>query len=130
MGAFFLRRLITLVPVLVGVTVVVFISLHLVPGNPSQLLLGPLATRAQLAAISRQLGLNQPLPVQYIRWMGQVLHGKLGFSIFFHQSVDSLHATGQHPDSGPDSLCPCDDCRAWAGYYRRTFSGSLAGSRN
>lgn len=90
MAAFLLRRTLLLVPVLFGVSVVVFLALHLAPGNPAQLLLGPLATPAQLAAMSSQMGLNQPLPVQYVNWLGQVLSGNLGFSIAFHQDVDSL----------------------------------------
>lgn len=93
MASFLLRRTLLLLPVLWGVTVVIFLALHLAPGNAAQLLLGPLATPKQLQALEVQLGLDQPLPVQYLRWMGQVLRGDLGFSISYHTEVSGLVLT-------------------------------------
>lgn len=90
MTAFLIRRVLLLVPVLFGVSVVVFLALHLAPGDPAQLLLGPMATPNQLSAMRAELSLNQPLPIQYLRWIGQVLSGNLGFSISYHQGVNSL----------------------------------------
>lgn len=79
-----------LIPVLFGVAVVVFICLHLAPGNPAQLLLGPMATPAELHALTVELGLNKPLVVQFWDWFSALLTGNLGWSVQFHQSVNSL----------------------------------------
>lgn len=90
MGVFLLKRTLLLFPVLFGVSVVVFLALHLAPGNPAQLLLGPLATPEQVQKLSIELGLNKPLIVQYWIWLSSVLQGNLGWSIVYHQSVASL----------------------------------------
>lgn len=90
MALFLFRRILLLIPVMLGVTILIFLALHLAPGNPAQLLLGPLATPQQLQAITVQLGLNQPLPIQYLRWLGSLLVGNLGQSIELHQSVSQL----------------------------------------
>jgi peptide/nickel transport system permease protein len=76
-----LRRLVLAIPVLLGVSIITFASLHLIPGNPAQtLLFGTDATPQQVEALTRQLGLNQPLPVQYFHYLDQLLHGNLGQS--------------------------------------------------
>ncbi len=74
-------RILYAVPVLVGVTVIVFLSLQLVPGDIALTLLGRMANEQQLAALREQLGLDQPLIVQYIGWVGGLLHGDIGNSI-------------------------------------------------
>ena len=75
------RRLLLAVPVLVGVSVITFATLHLIPGNPAQtLLFGTDATPQQVAALTRQLGLDRALPVQYWEYLVRVLHGNLGES--------------------------------------------------
>jgi peptide/nickel transport system permease protein len=76
-----LRRLLLAIPVLLGVSVITFASLHLIPGNPAQtLLFGTNATPQQVEALTQQLGLNRPLLVQYFHYLGQLLHGNLGQS--------------------------------------------------
>jgi peptide/nickel transport system permease protein len=76
-----LRRLLLAIPVLLGVSIITFASLHLIPGNPAQtLLFGTDATPQQVQALSRQLGLSQPLPEQYYHYLDQLLHGNLGQS--------------------------------------------------
>lgn len=90
MATFLIRRTLLLIPVMFGVTVLIFLALHLAPGNPAQLLLGPMATPSALHAITVQLGLNQPLPVQYIKWVGSLLQGNLGQSIQLHEAVTTL----------------------------------------
>ena len=76
-----LRRLLLAIPVLLGVSIITFASLHLIPGNPAQtLLFGTNATPQQVEALTQQLGLNRPLPVQYLHYVGQLLHGNLGQS--------------------------------------------------
>jgi ABC-type dipeptide/oligopeptide/nickel transport system permease component len=81
LAALILRRLLLAIPVLIGVSIVTFLSLHLIPGNPAQtLLFGTNATPQQVAALTQQLGLNRPLPVQYWEYLVRLLHGNLGES--------------------------------------------------
>jgi peptide/nickel transport system permease protein len=75
------------VPVLVILSVGVFLMLHLTPGDPVQIMLGQDADPQSIAAVRAELGLDQPLPVQYVRWVGNVLRGDLGRSIRTHQPV-------------------------------------------
>jgi peptide/nickel transport system permease protein len=83
-----LRRLLALVPVLLIVSFAVFFLLALVPGNPAITLAGGVtATPAQIAHVTAQLHLNDPLLVQYGRWLGNALHGNLGTSISTGQPV-------------------------------------------
>ena len=81
------RRLVQLVPVLLGVSVLVFLGMHLVPGDVAQLLLGEKGTAADLARIRHQLGLDRPLYVQYARFLAGALHGDFGTSIRTRQAV-------------------------------------------
>jgi peptide/nickel transport system permease protein len=81
------RRILSLVPVLAGVSVVVFLVLHLSPGDPAEVMLGSQATQEDLARLRAQLGLDEPLPVQYFRWLGHVLQGDLGRSIWTKRPV-------------------------------------------
>jgi peptide/nickel transport system permease protein len=73
--------------VLVILSVGVFLMLHLTPGDPVQIMLGQDADPQSVAALRAELGLDQPLPVQYVRWVGNVLRGDLGRSIRTHQPV-------------------------------------------
>jgi len=81
------RRLLALVPVLAGASVVVFLVLHLSPGDPAEIMLGSQATQEDLARLRAELGLTEPLPVQYVRWLGHVLQGDLGRSIWTKRPV-------------------------------------------
>jgi peptide/nickel transport system permease protein len=74
-------RFLYAVPVLVGVTVIVFLSLQLVPGDIALTLLGRMANAEQLATLREELGLNQPLIVQYLLWVGDLLRGDIGNSV-------------------------------------------------
>ena len=79
--AYVARRLLLAIPVLLGVSVLVFGVLHLAPGDPAAIMLGAQATREDVERLRRDLGLDQPLPVQYLRWMSHVVRGDLGRSI-------------------------------------------------
>jgi peptide/nickel transport system permease protein len=92
MSAFLVRRLLQALVVLVGVSIVVFILLHLLPGGPAKAVLGLRATHVQIHEFDQRYGLLQPLPVQYLAWLNQLIHGNLGFSYKQNQSVDSLLA--------------------------------------
>jgi peptide/nickel transport system permease protein len=87
MTAFILKRLLLLVPVLLGVTVIVFVVMWLVPGDPATSLLGTFATPENLAKVRAELGLNQPMPVRYAIWLAGALHGDLGQSYILHRPV-------------------------------------------
>lgn len=82
MSKYILRRLIMLVPVLFGISVVVFGFIHLIPGDPVTTILGSEYTEETAEQLSRMLGLDKPLYVQYGTWLGRALTGSLGRSIF------------------------------------------------
>lgn len=81
MGRYIARRLLNLIPVLLGITLLVFVFLHLIPGDPAVVMAGERATPEQVAALREQLGLNQPLPVQYLVFLGNLLRLNFGTSI-------------------------------------------------
>lgn len=75
------KRLLDLVPVILGITLLVFLFLQLIPGDPAVVLLGQRATPDQIEALREQMGLNQPLPLQYLAFLGKLLRFDLGRSI-------------------------------------------------
>ena len=81
--AFVVRRLLMLVPVAIGVTIVVFFMIHLIPGDPARTILGIHATPKRIAILHRQWGLNRPLVSQYWLFMDRLLHGNLGQSLYY-----------------------------------------------
>lgn len=87
MTSYIIRRLLLLVPVAFFVSVITFLLIHLVPGDPARVLLGEDVTPQALAALRQELGLNRPLYEQYVLWLNQALHGNLGESIILHQPV-------------------------------------------
>lgn len=91
------RRVVTLVPVLLGITVIVFLLINLVPGDPAATLLGTRATTDSIAALRTQLGLDEPLWQQYLTFLGHVLTGNLGHSFFYDSGVGSLILTSITP---------------------------------
>jgi peptide/nickel transport system permease protein len=72
-----------MIPTLFISAVIIFSFIHLIPGDPASVMLGEQATPEQVEALKEHLGLNQPLYVQFIRWLGNVLRGDLGQSVFF-----------------------------------------------
>ena len=87
MRRYLARRLLLLVPVLAGVSVVIFMVLHLSPGDPVEIMLGSQATQEDRARLRAELGLDQPLHVQYGRWLGHVARGDLGRSLWMKRPV-------------------------------------------
>lgn len=81
------RRLVQMLPVLLGVSVLVFLGMHLIPGDVAQLLLGDKGSAEQLARLRHQLGLDQPIYVQYVRFLTGALRGDFGDSIRTRQPV-------------------------------------------
>lgn len=94
MSQYFIRRLIFAIPVLLGVSITVFLMLHLIPGDPVLALLRgqPTVTPEDIARLRAQLGLDEPLVVQYVQWLGGVLQGDFGESILAHRPVLTMIA--------------------------------------
>ncbi|MGH6815404.1 MAG: ABC transporter permease [Hyphomicrobiaceae bacterium] len=90
MTAFILRRLASTLLVMATVGIFIFLLLHLSPGDPAAIIAGDNATPDQIAAMRKRLGLDDPLPVQFLRWAAGVLQGDLGISIFSHEPVTVL----------------------------------------
>lgn len=84
------RRVLEAIPTLLGVTVISFIMIHIVPGNPVRILLGNHYTLERAAVLSKELGLNKPLWIQYFIWLGNILHGNFGFSYVYDKPVAHL----------------------------------------
>lgn len=76
-----IRRVLSLIPVLFGMTLVVFSIIHAIPGNPAQVILGQRATKEAIATLNEQLGLNNPWYIQYFDYINALLHGDLGTSL-------------------------------------------------
>lgn len=81
MGRYIARRLLNLIPILLGITLLVFAFLHLIPGDPAVVMAGERATPEQVAALKERLGLNQPLPLQYLKFLLNLIRFDLGNSI-------------------------------------------------
>src|SRR6266568_4327220 len=98
MATFVLRRLVESIPVLLLASLVVFSMLHLVPGDPVEIMLGSAdAGMSQKGSEMAQqvridLGLDQPLPLQYVRWLGGVVHGDFGMSYVRRRPVFDIVA--------------------------------------
>jgi len=90
MGNYIAKRLFQVVPVLLGVTVIVFLLLHLTPGDPAELMLGPEATPQTVRELRKDLGLDQPLVVQYGLWLSRAARGDLGRSFTMKTPVSPL----------------------------------------
>ena len=81
MTTYVLQRLAGLIPVLFGISLVVFLLMQLIPGDVAQAMLGLTAKPEDVARLREALGLNEPIYVQYARWLNQVLHGDFGISL-------------------------------------------------
>jgi peptide/nickel transport system permease protein len=84
---YIIRRLLLLVPVILIVGVVVFTLVHLTPGDPAAVILGPDATSEQVERLREQLGLNEPFYIQFVDWMAGVVRGDLGTSLYLNMPV-------------------------------------------
>jgi peptide/nickel transport system permease protein len=81
--AYVARRVLALVPIALGVSVLVFLLIHLIPGDPARTILGDKATPHKIALLHQEWGLDRSLPVQYGKFMGRLTHGDLGTSLFY-----------------------------------------------
>ena len=84
------RRLLMMIPVLIGITLLVFLMLRMTPGDPARSMLGDGASEAEIQELREEMGLNDPLPVQYVRYMKDLIfHGSLGTSYVSKREVMS-----------------------------------------
>jgi peptide/nickel transport system permease protein len=97
MKKYIAKRLWSLIPVMFVVATLVFFLVHLTPGDPASVILGPDAPQEAIAELRARLGLDKPLPVQFVRWFGRVLQGDLGESIFLRRPVTRAIAERLEP---------------------------------
>ncbi|MEN0661175.1 ABC transporter permease [Caldifermentibacillus hisashii] len=93
MVQFIIRRFAQMILLLIGISFIVFMSMHLAPGDPATIIGGPTATKSDIEAIRADLGLNKPVLVQYIDYMNGLIHGDLGYSYRTGQSVTEAITT-------------------------------------
>ena len=94
---YLVRRILLALPVLVGVSLLVFGVMRLAPGDPAAIMLGAQATAEDVARLQRDLGLDQPVAWQYVRWLGRVIQGDLGRSIPLGREVLPRCCCGSRP---------------------------------
>ncbi|MBP1723772.1 MAG: glutathione transporter permease GsiC [Deltaproteobacteria bacterium] len=87
MKEYILKRLLLTIPVLLGVSILVFSVIHLAPGDPAVIMLGPLATKESIEKLHQELGLDRPLVVQYLTWMSKVVRLDFGRSVVLGREV-------------------------------------------
>ncbi|MCG6113120.1 MAG: ABC transporter permease [Paracoccus sp.] len=92
MLGYFLRRILAVIPVMLLVAVFVFLLLRLTPGDPAAIIAGDMATPAQLERIREAMGLNDPIHIQFLTWVGQLLRGDLGVSLISNTPVATMVA--------------------------------------
>ncbi len=87
MAAYIAKRLLAAIPVLFGLSIIVFLIMAMIPGDPATAILGSYATPENVARINADLGLDKPLPQQYLIWLGNLLQGDLGRSYALNRPV-------------------------------------------
>lgn len=90
MGSYIIRRLLIAIPVFFGITLLSFLIMNMAPGNPVDMLINPNIPREMLELKKERLGLNDPLLVQYVKWLGGLLQGELGYSFSSFAPVSQL----------------------------------------
>lgn len=84
---FLIKRLVEIIPILIVVSILIFLFVHMIPGDPARLVAGPDATIEDVELVSKELGLDKPLVEQYITYMGNLLKGDLGTSLKTNRPV-------------------------------------------
>lgn len=87
MLVYFVRRIITTIPTVLIAAIIAFVLIRLAPGDPALAFVTPTATEVEIQEVRRQLGLDRPIPVQFVYWLGNVLRGDLGHSFFLGRDV-------------------------------------------
>ena len=89
MGKYIIKRILIAIPVLIGITVIDY-AIMCMAGSPLEMLQGPRVSEAAVEARKIALGLDKPFYIQYFVWLGQLLHGNMGYSIKSYQSVSEM----------------------------------------
>src|SRR5438309_471583 len=97
MKVYVVRRILAVIPVMIVVATVAFVLIHLAPGDPASVIAGPYAAPEDIAKLRHQLGLDESLPIQLLRWYGRLLRGDLGDSIFLRRPVTEAIADRLEP---------------------------------
>lgn len=97
MAKYILKRVISVIPVLFIVSIIIFSLIHLTPGDPARAMLGDGATETEIAALQEQMGLNDPLPLQYVNWLVGLAKGDLGESIFMDDPMSEIIGSHMGP---------------------------------
>src|SRR5260370_25259784 len=97
------RRTLQALPVLLGISIITFVLIYYLPADPARMYAGPSATVATVARIRHELGLDQPVWVQYLSYMGRIFHGDLGFS-YRKQVAGAQLILGRIPYTSPLTL--------------------------
>src|SRR3954454_13342865 len=97
MVGYILRRIASTVPVMLIVAALVFLMLRLTPGDPAAIIAGDNANADQIAAIRTRLGLDAPLLLQFVQWLGNLLRGDFGESFYFKKTVADLIVSRLEP---------------------------------
>ena len=90
MAVFVARRVLGLIPLFIGISFTIFFLIHLIPGDPAQVMLGFRATPQAIAQLHHAWHLDDPLPIQYVDFLGRLLTGDLGQSVQYQQPVRDL----------------------------------------
>ncbi|EFH89767.1 ABC transporter permease [Ktedonobacter racemifer] len=90
MGRYVTRRLLQALPLLFLLSIFMFTLIHLLPGGPEEVLYNPNLDEAGRQALRASLGLDDPIPIQYLKWLVSALHGNFGYSFFTNQTVSSV----------------------------------------
>ena len=92
MTAFIIRRFLLMIPIMLLVGIICFLLIHLTPGNPAELMLGPHADVTSIEALTKKMGYDQPIHVQLVKWFSMVLQGDFGVSVYSRKPVISTIA--------------------------------------
>lgn len=92
MGKYVVKRILSMIPLLFVISIIIFLFIHMIPGDAARMVAGATATSGEVEAVRRELGLDQPLVPQYIQWVTGILQGDLGVSYTNNTSVAELFA--------------------------------------
>jgi peptide/nickel transport system permease protein len=88
MLSYTIKRLLMVIPVLLGMTIIVFFIVHAIPGDPAQVMLGQQASKEAIEQLTKQLGLDRPLHIQYVEYIKNIVTGDLGISLYTKEAIE------------------------------------------
>lgn len=90
MKKYIIKRILTMIPVFIITSIIIFSIIHLTPGDPARVILGDRAVESEVLALQEKMGLNKPLPVQYIDWITGIFKGNFGESLFIDEPMTEI----------------------------------------